>query len=294
MNNKDYEFNLEPPKIYNENSSGSNGRRKPSKKNKNISTNEKRRRQNKKRRLKNSVRKALITIALLLFLIIVGVVLCLTVFFKIETVNISGSGTYSSDEIMAYCTIDIGDNLFLINKEKCAENLEQKLPYIYDVDIKRELPTAVTINVIEAVASYTVDNGDGSYTLLDDRFKVLNNNSQDSVDGIIEIQNTAVISNENGYVIGFENEESANGLRQLSDIIKKLNIIQATAISSDGKSNNYIVYENRIALKLGDFENLEKKVYRGLAGCEKLNESDPSAQGTMDLSSGKQFYFTPN
>lgn len=293
MNNKDYDFNLEPPKIYNESSSGENKRRKASKQNKNVSTNEKRRRQNKKRRLKNSVRKTLITIGLLLTLLAVGVVLSLTVFFKIETLNITGSGMYSTEEITAYCTIDEGDNLFLINKEKCAENLEQKLPYIYDVDIKRELPSTLIINITEATAAYRIKNNDESYTLLDDRFKVLDNASKESEDGIIEIQNSAVISNENGFVIGFENEESANGLAQLSEIIKKLNITEATAISSDGKNNNYIVYENRIILNLGNFDNLENKVYRGIAGCEKLNESDPNAKGTMDLSTGKQFYFTP-
>lgn len=293
MNNKDYDFGLEPPKIYNEHGSGENRRRKISKQNKNVSTNEKRKRQNKKRRLKNSVRKALITIGLLLALLAVGIVLSLTVFFKIETVNISGSGMYSTEEITAYCTIDEGDNLFLINKEKCAENLKQKLPYIYDVDIKTELPSTLNINITEATAAYRIKNDDESYTLLDDRFKVLDNASQETADGAIEIQNAAVISNENGVTIGFENEESAKGLNQLSEMIKKLNITEATAISSDGKNNNYIVYENRIVLKLGDFENLENKIYRGLAGCEKLNESDPNARGTMDLSTGKQFYFTP-
>lgn len=293
MNNKDYDFGLEPPKIYNERSSGEKRRRNTSKQNKNVSTNEKRRRQNKKRRLKNSVRKALITIGLLAALLAVGAVLSLTVFFKIENVNISGSGMYSTEEITAYCTIDEGDNLFLINKEKCAENLEQKLPYIYDVDIKRELPSTLVINITEASAAYKIKNSDESYTLLDDRFKVLDNASSESADGVIEIQNSAVISNENGFVIGFENEESAKGLSQLSEIISKLNITEATAISSDGKSNNYIVYQNRIVLNLGSFDNLENKVYRGIAGCEKLNESDPGARGTMDLSSGKQFYFTP-
>lgn len=293
MNNKDYDFGLEPPKIYNEHGSGENGRRKTSKQNKNVSTNEKRKRQNKKRRLKNSVRKALITIGLLLALLAVGIVLSLTVFFKIETVNISGSGMYSTEEITAYCTIDEGDNLFIINKEKCAENLKQKLPYIYDVDIKTELPSTLNINITEATAAYRIKNDDESYTLLDDRFKVLDNASQETADGAIEIQNAAVISNENGVTIGFENEESAKGLNQLSEMIKKLNITEATAISSDGKNNNYIVYENRIVLKLGDFENLENKIYRGLAGCKKLNESDPNARGTMDLSTDKQFYFTP-
>lgn len=291
MNNKDYEINLEPPKIYNNQRSEVNKVKKNNRKN--ISTAERRHKQNKKRRLKNSVRNALITTGLLLLLLAVGVVLSLTVFFKIEVIDITGSGMYSSEEITAYCSVDVGDNLFLIDKEKCAEVLEQKLSYIYDVEITRKLPSTLQLNITEASPAYKIKNEDGSYILLDDRFKVLNNNSADSSEGAVEIQNVSIVSSENGLLIGFENEEVQTCLNELSSIIKKLNITEATAVSSDGKNNNCIVYENRIILKLGSSENLEDKIYRGIAGCEKLNESTPNAKGTMDLTSGKQFYFTP-
>jgi len=290
MNNKDYEINLEPPKIYNQ---GSEGNKVKKNNRKNISTAERRHKQNKKRRLKNSVRNALVTTGLLLLLLAVGVVLSLTVFFKIEAIDITGSGMYSSEEITAYCSVDVGDNLFLIDKEKCAEGLEQKLPYIYDVEITRKLPSTLQLSITEASPAYKIKNEDGSYILLDDRFKVLNSNSAESAEGAVEIQNVSIVSCENGLLIGFENEEVQSCLNELSLIIKKLNITEATAVSSDGKNNNCIVYENRIILKLGSSENLEDKIYRGIAGCEKLNESNPNAKGTMDLTSGKQFYFTP-
>lgn len=290
MNNKDYEINLDPPKIYKNQEVP--GRRNSKKNNRNISTAEKRHRQNKKRRLKNSVRNALITIGLLLVLLAVGIVLSLTVFFKIEAIDISGSGMYSTEEITAYCSIDAGDNLFLIDKDKCAETLQEKLPYIYDVKITRKLPSTIQIEITDAVPAYTLKNEDGSCTLLDDRFKVLDNTGAADTADTVEIQNVAVINNVNGLPIEFENAETAACLNQLSSIISKLNITEATAISSDGKHNNYIVYENRITIKLGNSENLENKIYRGIAGCEKLNESNPTAKGTMDVSSGKQFYFT--
>lgn len=290
MNNKNNDYKLEPPKIYNNQQVP--GRRNTKKNNKDITTEEKRHRQNKKRRLKNGVRNALITIGLLLALLSVGVVLCLTVFFKVEAIDITGSGMYSTEEIIAYCSVDVGDNLFLIDKEKCKQNLEEKLPYIYDVEIKRELPSTLQLNITEAMPAYIIKNEDESYTILDDQFKVLENNASEAISDAVEIQNAAITSNGAGLLIGFENEDTAACLNELSAIIKKLNIAEATAISSDGKNNNYIVYDGRITLKLGNLDNLENKVYRGIAGCEKLQESNPSAKGTMDLSGGKQFYFT--
>lgn len=300
MKEKDYDgylnsINLEPPKIYGEEQQRrEKNRKKNGKKNSdNLSTAERRHKQNKKRRLKNSVRKAFISIALILVLLAVGAVLSLTVFFKIETINVAGSGMYSTQEIIDLCTIEAGDNLFLIDKEKCAENLKTRLPYIYEAEIKRELPSTILINITEATPEFVIKNQDETAILLDNKFKVLNNSSTEIPADAVEIQNAAFVAAENGYLIEFENEDVSECISSLADIIERLGITEATAISSTGSKENYIVYEKRIVLQLGNTEDLENKVYRGIAACEKLKETNPDAKGTMNLSSGKQFYFTP-
>jgi len=258
MKNKDYErnlnsINLEPPKIYGEEPQRRERNRKKntSKNSAALSTAEKRHRQNKKRRLKNSVRKAFIYIALILVLLAVGAVLSLTVFFKIETIQVMGSGKYSTQEIMDLCTIAAGDNLFLIDKEKCADNLKTRLPYIYEVEIKRELPSAICINVTEATPAFQIKNQDETVILLDKKFKVLDNSSSAVSEGVVEIQNAAYVAAENGYAIEFENEEVSESITAMAAVIEKLGITEATAVSSTGSKENYMIYENRIVLQLG-------------------------------------------
>ncbi|HIY34259.1 MAG TPA: hypothetical protein IAA24_03980, partial [Candidatus Eubacterium faecigallinarum] len=65
-----------------------------------------------------------------------------------------------------------------------------------------------------------------------------------------------------------------------------------TSIYSNGIKDNYVVYENRIEFKLGSCDDLESKIYQGLAACEKLNESNPNASGIMNITGGKSLYFT--
>lgn len=283
---------LEPPKIYNSTPQRRNPNMQYNRDGKNISTAEKRHKQNKKRKLKNNVRKALITIGLIIVLLAVAVVLSLTVFFKITAINVNGSGIYTSDEVVAYSNIDIGDNLFLINSDDCAKSLEENLPYIYSVTVKRKLPSEITLNITEATPCYYIKNEDGSYKLLDDNLKVLKDSSKEIPADVKEIQSAAVTSSKEGQIIVFENENVSNCIIKLSEIINNLNMTEATALSSNGINDNFIVYENRITFKLGSCDNLESKVYRGLAVCEKLNETNENAKGTLDLTADKQSYFT--
>lgn len=274
--------NIEPPKIYREDQRNKQ----------NLNRAELRHKQNKKRKLKNSVRNALIMIAFLIVLISVGVVLSLTTFFKIETINVTGSGIYSTEEIIDNCGINKGENLFLIDKENCKAKLEKNLPYVYDVKIKKQLSSTVNIEITDAKAEYSIQKEDKTFILLDDNFKVLDNAATENVDGTINIINSEITNSENGSKIVFKDENISDCLSKMSAVIKDINMTEATAISSSSINTNYIVYEGRITFSLGNCDNLENKVYKGLASCDKLNKSKPNAKGTLDLSSDKQIYFT--
>lgn len=291
VSSKDYTnryepVDLEPPKIYSD--SGTVKRKTGNVK----SSNQNRRRQNKKRRLKNSVRKALLSICLLLALLAVGATLSLTVFFKTQQIEISGSGIYSSQEIINASTITVGENLFLINAEDVENNLTKTLPYIYKVNIKKKLPATVQITVTDAVVSYYCQSSDKTYILLDDNFKVLESNATQIPADCIAITDTAVKSSKAGEKIVFEDDKTAENLSLLAQTIKSTGMTEATAISSIDSNHNYIVYDGRITFELGECSDLENKVYRGLAACEQLNESSSNIRGKMNLTIDKQSYFT--
>lgn len=78
-----------------------------------------------------------------------AIVAALTLFFRVDTVVITGNERYTQEEIISVAGIKTGDNLFLLNKYDLANNLQQKLPYIETVRINRKLPDTLLIEVRE-------------------------------------------------------------------------------------------------------------------------------------------------
>ena len=95
-------------------------------------------------------------------LCVVGVILALTVgatvFFRVETVVVTGSQRYTQEEIIAASGIQMGDNLYGLNKVRIDQNIRTTLPYVGDLTINRALPSTIVITVTEweAVAQIAV------------------------------------------------------------------------------------------------------------------------------------------
>lgn len=89
---------------------------------------------------------------LLSVLVICGAVAAaLTLFFRVDRIEVTGMERYTEDEVIAASGIDIGDNLYLLNKYDAARSIADALPYIdiEDIRIRRELPDTLLIDVKE-------------------------------------------------------------------------------------------------------------------------------------------------
>lgn len=292
------DMGLEPPKIYRDSQQNivsrqerarKNNSSSRDRKNENITRAEKRQLDSKKRRRKNKIRKVLIGIGTALVFAAVGVVLSLTVFLRITDITVTGNERYTSEEIINQCTIDVGDNLFLADIENAKEKLELNLPYIYSANINRKLPYTIEITVKEAEPAYAIQNKDKTYILLDDKFKVLEQGSKDASG--ITISQAEIESVEIGKVIKFKDSNVEQCLNEIAQIIRDNKLTEITSIYSKGINENYVVYDKRIIFELGNNKNLENKIFQGLASCQKLDESNPNVEGTMDITGGKSIYF---
>lgn len=254
--------------------------------------NEVRRRQNKKRKIKNKARNVLITLIAITAFFVIGITLSLTIFFNITDINVTGSSIYSAEEIVQRSTIEVGENLFLIDTNECIEKLTESLPYIYEVKITRKLPATLNIEITDAVPFVAIGNYDWTYILTDDRLKVLELTAAEKPDSAIMLSETSHTGGLPGNALEFEDEEIAECVKSLVEAIKAVNMTEATSITCKDKNDNYIVYDDRITFKLGNCNNLEAKINRGLAVCDELNDHNDSIRGTVNLSVDKQSYFT--
>lgn len=95
-------------------------------------------------------------------LCVLGVVVALTggatVFFRVETVTVTGNQRYTREEIIAASGIQTGDNLYALNKVRIDRKIRTRLPYVGELSINRSLPSTILINVTEweAVAQVAV------------------------------------------------------------------------------------------------------------------------------------------
>ena len=81
--------------------------------------------------------------------VIVAMTVGATVFFRVETVSVTGNQRYTEEEIVAASGIQLGDNLYSLNKVRIDRSLRTSLPYIGELTINRSLPSTVVITVTE-------------------------------------------------------------------------------------------------------------------------------------------------
>ena len=109
---------------------------------------------------------------LTLVVVCAAAVLALTLFFKVESVEVTGNSRYSAQEIQDACGVQLGDNLYLLSKPDMVQRLHQQLPYIDEVRITRRLPNTLCVQVTEFSTVYAVEQ-EGTVWLLTSGGKIV-------------------------------------------------------------------------------------------------------------------------
>ena len=89
---------------------------------------------------------------LLSVLLICGcLVAAITLFFRVDTVVITGEKRYTEAEIREVSGVKGGDNLFLLNKYQVIRNIAEALPYVEleETRVQRKLPDTLLIEIKE-------------------------------------------------------------------------------------------------------------------------------------------------
>ena len=93
---------------------------------------------------------------LIMAAVVAAVVLSMVLFFRVRSVEVTGSAYYTADEIRAACGVAQGDNLLTLSRARIAGNIMAELPYVSTVQVTRRLP-----DTLESIGPYALD---GQYT----------------------------------------------------------------------------------------------------------------------------------
>lgn len=228
---------------------------------------------------------ALLTVILL----IVGVVLCLTVFFKIARIEVAGDEIYNAEQIIEASEITVGENMFLTPTKKAAAAIEKVLPYVEKAEIKRSLSCTVTIQVTKATAVAAIMDGE-SYILLNSTGKVLEDGVVTLSEDILVLEAGTVVTAVPGEQIVFENETAARDYTAVLSTLQNGEVTGITQLDVRNRLQIEAVYQNRIALKLGEVTGIAEKIdfiKTTLARCE---QNSPGFKGSIDFSIDKKAF----
>ena len=114
--------------------------------------------------------------------VVVALVMGLSVFFKVENIQVSGAEVYSEWAIREASGLNEGDNLLTFSHARSAALIKANLPYVDTVRFGIKLPDTVNIIVKEDDVVYAIKDQNGQWWLMnsDGRIVEMGNNSKAS------------------------------------------------------------------------------------------------------------------
>ncbi len=251
---------------------------------KNMAIYEAQRRQEKKRS-----RRTAFYVFLFIAITLVFLAVCVSVFLNVEEVTVEGLEKYSYEEIIEYVPINIGDNMFSFKSKDIEADIVRALPYVGSVEIKRDLPTTVVINVIEEKPYFAAELA-GDVYLMSSNLKVLEKITDVENNQEIKDLTTLHLNSVRRCIVGsrieFVDKRTLDALTDLYTCFAD-NYIESKIVSVDVRSrfDLYINYEGRFEVYLGDIENIDIKI-RFLIGI--IDELGDDAKGKIDVSNHRE------
>lgn len=241
---------------------------------------------------KRRCRMILFYIFSFLLIIAAAAALSLTVLFKIDTIEVSGSTRYSLQEIINASGIQKGNNLFLVKTSQAGAAIKKKLPYIGSVSVSRKLPAKILITVDNAVISGAVQNNTG-YVLVSTEGKVLEQVKilPANCPVIIGLE---LASTQPGSSVVYKSVSTKTLFEDLMAALQKNKVDKITKIDISNTYRILVEYDKRITMNFGLASSMDYKIRMAKLVLAKLKNNE---KGVLNLSVAEEAdraYFSPD
>ena len=257
----------------------------------------------KKLKRKRKFRLAVVTVGFFLLLSIIISPILIFAVFRVKTFAVEGTSPYAKEEIIAASGITVGKSLVFADLDEAAAAIERTLPYTDNVKLTKKLPDGIVIRFEETFKAFAFQISGGMYALTNSEMKVLEL-STTVPQGVALITGANPVKTYVGEVLTFV-KPSEDKKEEVQDKTFDLLLEITQGIAQNGTkdinliniadaNNIYLIYQQRIVLKLGDSTELASKLSLGNRVINEENTIDPSQCGTIDLTIPKKAYFNPS
>lgn len=218
-------------------------------------------------------------------------VLSLTVLFNVSEVKVAKAGKhYQPEQIIEAADVDVGDNMVATKWDRVKEKVEQKLPYVLSLEIKKTVSGKITFSVVDDTATLVFKTSKG-YALADANCKVLEiikEKPKNKGLTLLTVKNR--INADPGEIISFADDGESILYDTIRTAIKNSGIGNITGIDISDPENIYLEYQSRYRLYLGNSEDIEYKLREAKKIIAEEDENDPNQIGEINLSILKKVY----
>ncbi|HJB68326.1 MAG TPA: FtsQ-type POTRA domain-containing protein [Candidatus Fournierella excrementigallinarum] len=228
------------------------------------------------------------------FLMAVGFILSVTVLFKVKHIVVenldkttpASTGIYTENAILGALAVPLEENLFGFSAAEKQAEMELQLPYLETIRVRRRLPDTVVVQVAPATESWCAKT-DAGWAILSDGLKVLKV-QPDQPAGLPAITGLGVSEPTAGRRLSTTTQAQSEQIAGLMEQLYAQDLAgSCTRIDMGLGTDAYFVYDGRIKVLLGTFNNLDYKL--SVAALLLKNESGeylgPTDRGTLDVSS---------
>lgn len=223
--------------------------------------------------------------------VVAAIVMSVTVFLKVATIEVRGLTKYDPNEVIRTSQIENGDNMFMINKFEVANRILDAYPYIEQIKIRRRLPDTFTFEITERVPAGYVET-EGSRWLVDKKGYLLEMLSDEDSVTVPKISGVEVLTPQAGGELVLKNDAQLEPLREVMGALFASGMIdRVVRIDVEKLYDIRVVYGDRFLVNLGDTSELSRKIEMLRVVIEQLAEFD---KGTINVSAVKEARFRPD
>lgn len=236
--------------------------------------------------------------------VVLALVLGISVFFKVESVMVSGNQKYSADAILEASGIRMGDNLLTFSRAKAGGKIIGTLPFVENVRFGIKLPGTVNIEITEVEVGYAIADESGIWWLISSGGKVLEQLSSGANSGYTNILGVKL----SGPSVGgqaqaleeqsIQTDEAGNTIpvtvtaeKRLRTALNIMQYLEQNGIIGDAASADVtelgsirMQYGRRYQVELGDDSQLGYKISILKAAVAAVGQEYPYSTGTLDIS----------
>ena len=193
------------------------------------------------------------------FVSLIVLVLCLTVFFKVKMVEINGVTLYRDDQILGVGGILKDENLVRTDTALIKKRLEETLVFIEEAKVEKKYPSTLIISVTEAqkAADIVVDD---KVCVVSASGRVLEMGNARTTGGIPVVRGFELTSKKVGDKLASKDESKLKIYNDLMKNISAISMDKITEIDLSSRSGIIMLYDGRITLELGSSMDLDYKL----------------------------------